>query len=176
MATAPAAEGAPYASGLLSTHASYGFQYGYAEIRARVPAGQGLWPAFWMFRDDGGAPYGEIDVMELLGGRPDTVYATIHAGPEWQGRKILQSKTVSGEPYSDGFHTYAVDWQEDETAFYVDGREVGRFATPPEAKARMHLRLNLAVGGPWGGPPVPATRFPSAFEIDWVRVWRAPPP
>lgn len=168
-----------YASGMLSSHASYSFRYGYAEVRARVPAGKGLWPAFWLFRTDGnapGAPYGEIDVLELLGAEPGLAYATLHAGPQWEGRKIEQATSTADPPYSAGFHTFAVDWREDETVFSVDGTVTGRFPTPPEAKGAMHLILNLAVGGPWGGPPDAGTAFPAAFEVDYVRVWRDPEP
>ena len=166
-----------YGSGMLSSHASYSFTYGYAEVRARIPAGKGLWPAFWLFRTDGGkpgAPYGEIDVLEILGEEPGVAYATLHSGPQWEGRRIDQVEARADPPYSEGFHTFAVDWREDETVFIVDGKETGRFPTPPEAKADMHILLNLAVGGPWGGPPDAATPFPAAYEIDYVRVWRDP--
>jgi len=166
-----------YASGLLSSFGSYGFTYGYVEARVRIPSGHGLWPAFWLFRDDGlkeGAPYGEIDIMEILAGTPDTAYATLHAGPQWEGRRIAQAKAVADEPYSDAFHVFAVDWGERETVFLIDGKETARFQTPPEAKADMHILLNLAVGGPWGGPPDETTPASASMQVDWVRVWKRP--
>lgn len=165
--------GLPYVSGMLSSHRTFSFRYGYVEARMRVPAGKGLWPAFWLFAP-GAEPYGEIDVAEIIGDEPGKAYATTHSGPRWQGRRIDQVEHVAASgDFSDGFHTFAVDWNEERVTFIVDGKETGSFETTPELRRPMHLILNLAVGGEWAGPPDGATRFPASLQVDYVRVWRA---
>ena len=169
-------EKAAFVSGMASSHPTFSFRYGYAEVRAKVPAGRGLWPAFWLFRTDGydaGVPYGEIDVMEMLGHEPGKTYSTIHSGPEWKGRSIeqVEADAPSGS-FADAMHVYAVDWTDKEISFFVDGRKLGTFPTTDPVKAPMHLLLNLAVGGEWAGAPDDGTRLPATLEIDYVRVWR----
>lgn len=165
-----------YVSGMVSSHPSLSFTHGYVEARIRIPAGRGLWPAFWLFQSPGAKGYAEIDVMESLGHEPSKLYATIHAGPDWASRKILQAEPVASDfgigSFADGFHVYAVDWTRERTRFLVDGKEVGAFPTPPELNVPMHLMLNLAVGGRWAGLPQDPSIFPARMEIDWIRVWR----
>ncbi len=147
------------------------FQYGFAEIRARVPSGAGLWPAFWMLpADQNSRP--EIDVMEFLGDDTHTVRMHFHY-LDADGERQKNGEDWNGPDFADGLHTFGVDWQPDRIIWYVDGRERWRF---PEAEhisvEPMYLLLNLAVGGEWPGPPDATTPFPSYFEIDCVRVWQ----
>ena len=160
---------ARFASGMVSSHRTLRFRYGYVEARIRIPAGKGLWPAFWLFPGDGGA-YGEIDVMEALGHEPGLAYAHVHAGPQWEGRKVHAYHGRSATPYSDGFHVYAVDWNERRTTFLIDGRPIGSLDTPAEIKRPMFVMLNLAMAGPWGPPPDADTH--GEMLVDWVRIWR----
>ena len=133
----PAEEGAqkPYTSARLNTRYKADFKYGRIEMRAKMPSGQGSWPAFWMMPTDevyGGWPRsGEIDIVEAVNlkaadidGNPENhIYGTLHYGQEWP------NNDSSGQAYSlpsganpaDDFHTYAIEWQEGEIRWYMDG-------------------------------------------------------
>ncbi len=132
----PAEEGAqkPYTSARLTTQDNRSWKYGRFEMRAKLPSGQGSWPAFWMLPTDevyGGWPRsGEIDIIESVnlkagtsdGGSEANVYGTLHYGKDWP------DNSRSGQPYllpddinpADDFHTYAIEWQEGEIRWYVD--------------------------------------------------------
>ncbi len=159
-----------YTSGLLSGHDKVGFTFGYMEIRAKLPEGQGLWPAFWMLPSADGAYLPEIDVLEVLGDDPTTAYQTLHYPNENYERQLI-SNAHSGVDFSQDFHDFAVKWTENKISWLIDGEVV--FSTkesiPDET---MYLIANLAVGGNWPGSPDETTLFPSAMEIDFVRVYQ----
>ncbi len=161
----------PYTSGLISSHASFAQEHGYFEVRARVPAGRGLWPAFWLLPADGARPW-EIDVVELLGHEPGTVHLTVHY-PNAEGRHDTIAADFTGPDFSRGYHTFAVEWGPERIVWYVDGVERHRVE---QARAipsgPFYLIANLAVGGAWPGAPDGTTAFPAAFDIDHVRVYR----
>jgi beta-glucanase (GH16 family) len=170
-----------YTSGMVTTGrigentsipVKFGFKYGFAEIRAIVPVEKGLWPAFWMLPvNNKSRP--EIDVMEVIGGSPNTVNVTLH-GLQADGAKLDHGSAWSGQSdLSQGYHTYAVDWEPDHIAWYVDGVEIYRYTDAKNIPSEpMYLLLNLAVGGYWPGNPDANTTFPSYFTIDYVRVWQ----
>lgn len=164
----PQINGYDYVSGMVNTWHSFVQQYGYFEINAKMPAGQGFWPAFWLMQQDGDWPP-ELDVVEFLGSDVDTGHSTLHTMQT--GDHTQQSATYGGVDLTAGFHRYGVNWQADYVTFYFDGREVGRFATPSDLHEPMYAILNLAVGGWWPGDPNASTPFPSSFEIDYVRVY-----
>ncbi len=166
-----AAQGLAYASGMLTTHPSFAFRYGYAEIRARMPRGKGLWPAFWLLARDGGWPP-EIDVIEVYGDRPTTLDVTVHTN-EGGSHRQLQRK-VPVPDLSQAFHVYAVTWTADSIVWSFDGAPVYAVATPADLHQPMFLLLNLAVGGTWTGSPDATTPFPARFEIDRIRVFVPP--
>jgi beta-glucanase (GH16 family) len=150
------------------------FQYGYAEIRARIPKGQGLWPAFWLLSADQEWPP-EIDVMENLGHRPNVTYMTVHY-PGADGKEASNGHKWSGPDFSAGWHTFGADWQPNAIIWYVDGVERGRYTDAAHIPAEpMYLLLNLAVGGTWPGAPDASTIFPAYYDIDYVRVWSSRP-
>jgi beta-glucanase (GH16 family) len=166
----------PYASGMISSgprpgrrRAKFAFRYGRAAIRARVPAGRGLWSAFWLLPASRESKP-EIDVMEVIGQRPDTVEMHLHWRRE-DGEVERRGKEWRQPSLRRGWHTFAIDWRPGRLAWLIDGvvrwRVRGR-AVPSEP---MYLVANLAVGGDWPGPPDATTRFPSALAIDWVKVW-----
>lgn len=145
---------------------TFSFLYGYAEAAIRVPQGRGLWPAFWLMPASYQDANGEIDVMDNGTGDPNV----LHASAIRHGRKAQHPHAGS---LSSGFHTFAVDWQADHIAWYVDGAEWSRTTDrrliPTEP---MYPIFDLAVGGDWGGPPDAATHFPAVMEVDWIRVWQ----
>jgi beta-glucanase (GH16 family)/O-antigen/teichoic acid export membrane protein len=165
------AENLSYASGLLTTYRSFSFTYGYAEMRARIPKGKGLWPAFWLLPVDKTWPP-EIDVMEALDQNTHEFYATVHTRAS--GKHTEVSNKVETPDLSDGYHVYAVKWTAEEIAWYFDGRRVAATSTPADMQKPMYLLVNLAVGG-WAQSPDTSTVFPAEFRIDRIRVFRPPP-
>ena len=172
-----------YTSGRVQTEGLFQTKYGELEARIKLPAGQGLWPAFWALGSDfdrvGWPASGEIDVMEALGKDPFTVFGSIH-GPSTAplGRYGLTSYTHSRASLTAGFHVYGVTWSPSKIIFTLDGVP---YATRTPASVRagdrwvfnkpFYLLLNLAVGGHWPGPPNASTPFPANMLVDWVRVY-----
>jgi len=192
-----------YASGKILTKGKASWRYGRIEARARVPGGQGVWPAIWMMPEHetyGGWPRsGEIDILETVnlgapcptceGGKENRVFGTIHfAGDANGGHKQVSTGTPIPAS-SDGFHVYAVEWSPEAIVWFVDGqryaeakaadwkrddREVA--ATPFDQP--FHLILNLAFGGRWpegaNAKGIDEAALPATMEVDWVRVSQKP--
>ena len=178
-----------YTSGKVTTQNTQDFMYGKVVVSAKVPEGQGLWPAIWMMPQDesfyGQWPKcGEIDIMEVLGNDTTTSYSTIHYGEphaEQQGTITLENGS-----FSDDFHLYSVEWEPGEMRFYtddelvltvndwftaVDGEDEKDYPAP--FNQPFFVQMNLAVGGNWPGNPDETTDFDNAeFEIDYVRVYQ----
>jgi hypothetical protein len=174
-ATPNTSYGAQYLSGLVMTggendnpsYPTFNFQYGYMEVRAKIPQGQGLWPAIWMMPASYKDGNGEIDVMENLGQDTTTAYGTVHV----HGQQ--QQHTFHGIDLSQGYHTYAVDWEPDQISWYIDGQLYGTTTNASLIPAEpMYPIINLAAGGTWGGDPNASTRFPATMDIDYIRVWQ----
>lgn len=177
-----------YSSGRIRTKHRGDWLYGRFEVRAKLPRGQGIWPAIWMLPTDerygGWAASGEIDIMELLGHEPNKVMATLHYGGSWPENTSDGSQNFqlpSGD-FSDDFHLFRLDWDETGMKWYVDDvlfRETpasqwfSRSApSPAPFDQRFHLILNLAVGGNWPGNPDSSTHFPCRMEVEWVRIYQ----
>jgi hypothetical protein len=157
------AESYPYVSGLISTQPSFSQTYGYFEMRAELPQGKGLWPAFWMLpKDDSWPP--EIDVVESIGD-PSRVYMTAHS-------KQGKSDGAEARITPNTFHTFAVSWDPRDVIWYIDGGEAGRVPTPGDMHKPMYMLANLAVGGNWPGSPDASTHFPAKLMIDYIRAYR----
>jgi beta-glucanase (GH16 family) len=152
-----------YVSGLISSQPSFRQTYGYFEMRARLPRGKGVWPAFWLLPADLSWPP-EIDVMESVGD-PSRVYCTLHSS-------AAKSEGAEAQVSPEGFHTYAVAWDARDVAWYVDGREVKRQPTPADMKKPMYLLANIALGGDWAGQPDASTAWPQRLSIDYIRAYR----
>ena len=161
-----ALNGYGYTSGLITTQPSFSQTYGYFEIRAKLPRGKGVWPAFWLLPADLSWPP-EIDVMESIGD-PTEFYTTAHSNLD----KTPATKTAISP---DIFHTFAVIWDARNLVWYVDGREVKRQATPADMHKPMYMLANVAIGGDWPGAPDASTRFPARMSIDYIRAYRFAP-
>jgi beta-glucanase (GH16 family) len=156
-------------------------QYGRFAARMKIPAGQGMWPAFWMLGNDistvNWPSCGEIDTMENIGKNPATVYGTIH-GPDMAKANVsLGGNSVLGMgALADDFHEYAVEWKAGQVAFLLDGMT---YFTATQSAFQgtwvfdhpFYLILNLAIGGGWPGSPDSTTVFPAELLVDWVRVY-----
>jgi beta-glucanase (GH16 family) len=174
-----------YSSARLITEKKFFVKYGRIEARIKIPAGQGMWPAFWMMGEDNGAvswpDCGEVDIMEYIGKEPGTVWGSIH-GPGYSDDKVDLTAAFhlqKHEPFAGGFHVYGVEWEAGEIRWYVDGQLYERRTPadlPPGRKwvfdKPFFLLLNLAVGGDWPGKPDQATKFPAVMAVDYVRVYQ----
>ncbi|HEX4188600.1 MAG TPA: glycoside hydrolase family 16 protein [Solirubrobacteraceae bacterium] len=172
-----------YTSARLQTLHTFRFQYGLAEARIEVPAGQGLLPAFWMLGSDaykpGGWPAsGEIDAMEISGAHPTILRGTLH-GPWPFAPAGMRVSTRAPTPLSSGFHVYGVQWAPEAISFLLDGVVYGTITpadlpqgAPWPFQHPFFLLLDLAVGGASVGAPGPLTRFPAKLLVDWVKVWQ----
>ncbi|TVQ07856.1 MAG: glycosyl hydrolase family protein [Balneolaceae bacterium] len=175
-------QGMDYTSARIRSIHQGDWRYGRFEIRAKLPTGQGLWPAIWMMPTDdvyGRWPAsGEIDIMELVGHEPDVIHGTLHYGPPhtYTGG----SYTLENGTFNDDFHTFALEWERGEMRWYVDDvlylTQTDWFSQgqgfPAPFEQRFHMILNVAVGGNWPGSPDNTTVFPQQMEIDFVRVYR----
>jgi beta-glucanase (GH16 family) len=178
ISAAPAAPGSnpynlPYTSGLITTYTSFQQLYGRFEMRAKLPAGQGLWPAFWLLPSSN-IYSAELDIFEVLEQSPTTLYATTHGetGPNW----VVNCQQLTVPNTAAGFHIYGVDWGPKTTKFYMDHKLIATSATPASMNTPMYILINLAVGGPGSRPGAPnaATAFPANMVIDWVRAYKTP--
>lgn len=178
-----------YTSGKVKTQNKKDFMYGKVVASAKVPEGQGLWPAIWMMPTDEGyygqwPKCGEIDIMEVLGSDTTLAYQTLHYGePHGEQQGTLQLDSGS---YSESFHEYSLEWEPGEMRWYIDGNLTltandwftavdGEDEKPYPAPfdQTFFVQMNLAVGGSWPGNPDDTTDFEKAeFEIDYVRVYQ----
>ncbi|WP_143447501.1 family 16 glycosylhydrolase, partial [Kineosporia sp. R_H_3] len=172
-------EGPGFTSARLSTEKTFTHRYGAYEARLRLPAGKGLWPAFWLngVCPQGWPACGEIDVMESVDAVPRTVRGRVHV-PGPHVRPGLGRDWPVAAALDEGFHVYGVVWDPQYVAFAFDGHEyarVRRDRLPAGDRWALdhdaYLLLNVAVGGRWPGSPDASTPFPSRLTVDWVRVW-----
>ena len=162
-----------YSSGIITSAHSLSQLYGYFEIRAEVPAGNGLFPAFWLLPADGS--HAEIDIMEILGKDPTKLYTTAHSFTTGQDVESAAITTIPNA--ASGFHTYGVDWEPNFITWYFDGHEVFQVATPADLNKPMYMIANLAIGnvGSFPGPPDGSTSFPASLQIDYIRAFSSLP-
>lgn len=172
-----------YTSARLISKLKGDWLYGRIEVRAKLPAGRGIWPAIWMLPTDweyGGWPAsGEIDIMENVGYMPDSVFGSVHTK---SFNHVIGTQKTKGLFLNDlytVFHIYAVDWDKEKIVFLVDDKEYFRFSNSGKGSEewpfdkRFHLLLNVAVGGNWGGQKgIDSTVNTAAMQVDYVRVYQ----
>ena len=190
----------PFTSARMVTRGKAAWQYGRIEVRAKLPQGQGTWPAIWMLPEDNAygtwASSGEIDILEAVnlgvpcakcpGGVENTILGTLHFGGLWPDN-ALKSAEMHAPEVLEGFHTYGIVWAPGVIEWTLDGQVFARQqagdwwsanSSDPLAPfdKRFHLILNLAIGG--GLPEerglggVDESGFPKTLAVDWVRVWQ----
>lgn len=158
-----------YRSGMMTTSGNFAQTFGRFEIRCKVPAGKGLWPAFWLLPDPPAWPP-EIDVLELLGHEPNKAYMSLHwPRPSQPDESDSVTEEFSGPDFSQGFHTFAIEWEKDEIRWYIDDK-LRASQTEHIPQQPMFMLVNLAIGG-WAGEPE-NSMFPVDFEVDFIKVWR----
>jgi beta-glucanase (GH16 family) len=173
-----------YTSAKITTNGKMGATHGRVEARIKLAAGQGRWPALWMLGQNiatvGWPRSGEIDVMENRGSNMTSTSSAIH-GPGYSGNTpfVHAAPLRDGQLYSDAFHTFMVEWDNESIQFYLDGSM--HYGVPRADIMRygewvfdqpFYLILNLAVGGHFDGDPQSDAIFPATMLVDYVRVYR----
>jgi beta-glucanase (GH16 family) len=166
----PALSGYKYISGIITTKDVFQQAYGYFEMRAKLPAGKGFWPAFWLAPADQSWPP-EIDIFEVLGQNPSLLYTTVHFFKE-DGKTDKVGLELKVEDTSADFHIYGMSWTPTTVRFFIDRREVSATPTPKTLNKPMYVLANLGVGGRWPGPVDETTKFPATMSIDYIRVYQ----
>ncbi len=182
--------GASFTSGKVHTRGKRTVLYGRVEMRAKIPTGGGMWPAFWMMPQDdaygGWAASGELDIMESANATT-TVGGALHYGGTWPSNASTSgSYSLGGANFANDFHIYAVEWELDAIRWYVDGvlfmtRTSAQWYTntaPANPRAPFdqpfYIILNAAVGGNYTGctdPGCITASLPQQYLVDYVRVY-----
>jgi Glycosyl hydrolases family 16 len=145
-------------------------RFGYFEMKAKLPDGPGVWPAFWLVGDSKtNSP--EIDVMEYYGAFRSSYRITEHV---WNhGQSVLGRSIAINVPpgsLSSGYNTFGVLVEPKETSFYLNRKEVWSTPTPPEYTQPLYLLVDLAIGGGW---PDNKLTSPQRMDVQYIRVYQA---
>jgi hypothetical protein len=163
-----------YVSGILTTQKSFSQKYGYFEIRAKIPLGIGVWPAFWLLANDGGWPP-EIDAMEGRGQRPGDVVMTTHWRIPATGFVESCGMDFSVPNAWIDFHDYGVLWERDRLVYFIDRKPMLDIKVPTGFEDPMYMIVNLAMGAKnFGGVGFVDAKSPATveFEIDRVSAYQ----
>lgn len=170
-----------YKSARIKTQDKVELKFGRIDIRAKLPKGQGIWPALWMLGENidvagsGWPVCGEIDIMEMVGHKPSDLVGTVHYNDD--GYKYSSSSTtLSQGDFSDKFHVFSLVWDKNKITWYLDNKSYKEFkntniANYPFNKAFFFI-MNVAVGGNWPGSPNETTIFPQEMVVDYIRVFQ----
>jgi beta-glucanase (GH16 family) len=176
-------DGGDFSSASLITKGLGEWSSGRFEIRAKLPAARGTWPAIWMLPKnrgkDGWPRCGEIDIMEHVGHDPGRIHATLHSEAFNHTKHNQRSGKIVIPTFATAFHTYAMEWTDGHILMQVDGKTFAEFKKKPGDTDKewpfdkpFYLILNLAVGGSWGGTKgIDESAFPQRMEVDYVRVY-----
>ena len=173
----------PYLQGAIKSKRKFAFQYGKIEIRAKLEAATGSWPAFWMLSEKEiyeKLPHrnGEMDIMERLN-YEDSVYQTTHS--HW----TIEMKQKQNPPYfaksafnPDEFNTFGLEWYPDKLVYLVNGKTTYEYPKIKGADAAQwpfdqpfYVMLDQQLGGGWVGEIDPKD-LPAKVTIDWIRVYQ----
>jgi hypothetical protein len=167
--------GSSYTSARLLSKSKFAFKYGKVEIRAKLPAGGGTWPALWMLGSDIDVntwpACGEIDIMEHKGNELNKIYGTLHYPGHFGGNGNGATKTISNA--TTDFHIYSLDWSATAIKIYVDGTLYHTVANSDAIpfNHEFFFILNVAMGGTFGGTVDPAVTN-ATMEVDYIRVYK----
>lgn len=174
----------PITSAAVISQGKGAWQNGRIEVRAKVPAALGTWPAIWMLPANskmyGGWPKsGEIDIMEHVGSNPKKIFFNIHTEKYNHSINTGKGTSITTETADTQFHLYALEWFDDRLDFYFDNQKVFSYENDGQGEASwpfnkpFYLLLNLAYGGSWGGAKgIDESALPQEYLIDYVRVWQ----
>jgi beta-glucanase (GH16 family) len=187
VARAESFSGRNYTSARIRSKDKREILYGRVDARIKVPAGKGLWPAFWMLPTNspygGWAACGEVDILETIN-FADRAYATVHYGGPFPSN--TSSGTTSTGAWANDFHVFTYEWEPDQMRWYIDGslyygiNSSTWFSTnaPDNPRAPFdvpfHFLINVAVGGNFPGSPNGSVGFPGTLQVDYIRVSQRP--
>lgn len=170
-----------YSSGRIKTQGLFSQENGRIEARIKTPAGQGIWPAFWMLGQNinevGWPQCGEIDIMEQKGQTPFISYGSLHGPGYSAGNALTGSYRLETERFDQDFYVYAVEWGHDYVDFFLNDilyHSISSTQVPGEwvYNQDFFILLNVAVGGSFVGAPNDNTPFPASMYVDYVRVYK----
>lgn len=176
--------GRSYTSARIKSEGKMSVQYGRIDIRAKMPFGQGIWPALWLLGESSESwpAKGEIDIMEMIGGsqsgRDDTTHGTIHWDAGGYHSYYGGSETLDSGILADEYHVYSIVWTPTYIAWYLDDASSPfhvasiSAANQSEFRAPFYFIMNIAVGGNWPGYPDDSTIFPQEMVVDYIRVFQ----
>jgi beta-glucanase (GH16 family) len=144
-------------------------KFGYFEMKAKLPSGAGVWPAFWLIGVDKKTSAAEIDVLEYYGAFPIYFHNVAHLFKD--GHDVLSKDNLVKVPensLTDRYNTYGVSIEPATTTFYLNRQQIWQIDTPPEYHQPMYILANLALGGGW---PIDL-HGPVAMEIAYIRVYQ----
>lgn len=181
-----------YSSASIILKDPYRYHYGIYEVRAKIPVGQGYWPAIWGCGNTYEWPYnGELDIMEYYG---DAIHANAAWGSSERWNAVWNSKAVRMSEFeadfADKFHIWRTEWNHNTISIYLDDRLLNEIdldrtvnANPGQSfynvdgynpyrdpENTFGVWLNLALGGDNGGS-LTDTEFPAQYLVDYVRVY-----
>ncbi|NSB14547.1 family 16 glycosylhydrolase [Clostridium beijerinckii] len=172
--------GMNYTSARLKSQGLKNWTYGKVEARMKLPAGQGVWPAFWMLGENisqvSWPKCGEIDIMEHINNE-SAIHGTIHwdsTGNNTHAQYGAASPNIDVTQY----HVYSIEWDASSIKWFVDGTQYleANIANNINGTEEFHkpffILFNLAVGGNWPGNPDGSTPFPAKMYVDYVRVYQ----
>ncbi len=167
--------GSAYTSARLLTQNKFSFKYGKVEIKAKLPAGVGTWPAIWMLGANittvNWPACGEIDIMEHKGSTLNKIYGTVHHPARFGGNADGATKDITNATTE--FHIYTMEWDTSTIKFLVDGtvfHTVGNSSSLP-FNQNFFIIMNLAMGGTFAGP-VESGFTNASMEVDYIRVYQ----
>lgn len=176
--------GYQYTSARLVTKNNADFTYGYFEVKAKLASGLGTWPAIWMLPTDnvyGGWPNsGEIDIMEMVGKRPNHVLGSIHTRDyNWyNGVEVSKGGSLDVDDTINEYNTYGIEWTSDFIKFYINDEAYFTFSNNDNGEFEQwpfdqdfHFILNIAMGGTLGGN-ISAGFVETSMVVDYVRVYK----
>jgi len=190
--------GSPYTSARMTTwKAGLAWTYGRFEIRAKMPAGNGLWPALWFLPQTsvygGWATGGEIDLIETKGNDPHSISNALNYGAPWPRNAAVWQWSKFDEDLSADFHVYTLEWTSEELRFYMDDKETWSIGTrsrnwwtgdgpSPFTDSNQpwdqpfYFILNIAIGGHFFDPPFTDADLPTwtqpTMQLDYIRVYQ----
>ena len=172
-------DGDGFTSARVTTQNTFTTRFGRVSVRAKIPKGQGMWPAIWLLgankTEIDWPGCGEIDIMEILGNKTNKLLSTLHyTGEDNKYESIENTHVLSTGDFSESYHEYTLDWTPDKLSFSLDNNFL--YEVPIESDMKEYLRdfyliLNVAVGGNLPGEVDETTSFPQAMLVDYVRVY-----
>jgi len=194
-------QNAQYTSGRIHAAGKADLLYGRVDVRAKLPSGQGTWPAIWMLPSD---PFryattcskgddwqgshdcdawpnsGEIDIMEHVGYDMNRVHGTVHTRAYYWVNGEQRKSSVEAESVNKEFHVYSMEWSPERIDIFYDDALYFTYLNQGEGwegwpyDHPFHLILNIAVGGGWGsaGGATDVEAFPAKMHVDYVRLYK----